>query len=73
MIRVKDPDASLKFYQEVLGMNNWGTEKDSDFQYHDGNKEPRGFGHLAISVDNIEAACARFEELGVKFIKKLKD
>uniref|UniRef100_A0A1D1ZBK7 Lactoylglutathione lyase n=1 Tax=Anthurium amnicola TaxID=1678845 RepID=A0A1D1ZBK7_9ARAE len=120
MIRVKDPQASLKFYEEILGMkllnkidfpngkftlyflgyvrddvipesdeekinyvfsreavleltHNWGTESDSNFEYHHGNKEPRGFGHLAISVDNIEAACKRFEDKEIKFIKKLTD
>ncbi|KAF0500651.1 Lactoylglutathione lyase [Gigaspora margarita] len=119
MIRVKDPEASLKFYQEILGMklinkvdfaeskftlyflaycheqlpetreeknkyifsreavleltHNWGTQDDPNFQYHNGNKDPRGFGHIAISVDNIEAACARFEKCGVNFIKKLQD
>lgn len=89
MIRVKDAEKSLKFYQEVLGMKlfrtnvnekggfnlyflgypgakgvpkegegtadreglleltwNYGTEKDEAFAYHDGNKEPQGFGHI---------------------------
>jgi len=120
MIRVKDPQASLKFYEEILGMkllnkaefpngkftlyflayvrddvvpeseeekfkyifsreavleltHNWGTESDPNFEYHHGNKDPRGFGHLAISVDDIEAACKRFEDNEVKFIKKLTD
>ncbi|KAG8979817.1 Lactoylglutathione lyase [Tulasnella sp. 427] len=30
-------------------------------------------GHIAISVDNIEAACERFERLGVRFQKRLTD
>ena len=88
MIRVKDAEKSLKFYQEVLGMTlirthkaeaagfnlyflgygaptgddkgtaereglleltwNYGTEKDEAFAYHDGNKEPQGFGHICM-------------------------
>ena len=32
-----------------------------------------GIGHIAIAVDDIEAACARFEQLGVPFKKKLTD
>jgi lactoylglutathione lyase len=102
MIRVKDPEKSLTFYQDVMGMKlirtveakqasfnlyflgydepqdktghkeglleltwNYGTEKDTDFKYHNGNDEPQGFGHICVSVDDIHAACDRFEEKGV--------
>lgn len=108
MLRVKDPEKSLKFYQDVLGMDlidqhdagdfclyflaytnvdgqtkdikaqgrgsiegileltwNKGTEKDPNFQYHNGNDQPQGFGHTCISVDNLDKACERFEKLGV--------
>ena len=132
MIRVKDAEKSLKFYQEVLGMTllrthenakaefnlyflgygpapaegggtadreglleltwNYGTEKDETFSYHDGNKEPQGFGHICesrrdtytetnadfffvkgVSVDNLDAACSRFESLSVNWKKRLAD
>jgi lactoylglutathione lyase len=115
MIRVKDAQKSLKFYQDVLGMEllrsnknpsagfdlyflgypghqtpskdgstskreamleltwNYGTEKDDNFQYHNGNEDPKGFGHLGITVDNVEAACERLEKLGVEFKKKPQD
>ena len=55
--------------------HNHGTESDPNFQgYANGNSDPgRGFGHIAISVDDIEKACARFESLGVRFQKKLTD
>jgi len=88
MLRVKDAEKSLQFYQEVMGMAllrtsgnpdagftlyflgypgdkgvpqdgrtsdreglleltwNHGTEKDESFQYHSGNQEPKGFGHI---------------------------
>ena len=91
MLRIKNPEKSLKFYQDVMGMSllrthesaaggftlyflgypgpeakgsfssdiksadleglleltwNHGTEKDESFAYHDGNKEPQGFGHI---------------------------
>lgn len=88
MLRVKDIEKSLKFYQDVLGMSlfrkaenpsagfnlyflgyagkkglpqnettndregileltwNYGTEKDENFKYHNGNDEPQGFGHI---------------------------
>lgn len=118
MIRVKDPEKSLSFYKDVLGMKlkrtnenkeakftlyflgygpdapeqtangvnpvadqeglleltwNHGTEKDADFKYHNGNDQPQGFGHICVSVDDLEAACKRFEEHGVNWKKRLTD
>ncbi|KAI5778192.1 lactoylglutathione lyase [Geopyxis carbonaria] len=52
---------------------NYGTEKESNFQYHNGNANPQGFGHLCVSVDDLNAACARFEELNVNWKKRLTD
>lgn len=46
-------------------------EDDANFKYESGNDEPhRGFGHICVSVDNLEAACKRFDEMGVKFKKR---
>ncbi len=122
MLRIRDPQPSLAFYQDVLGMtllqkldfeemkfslyflaylgegetipgdpaerarfifnrettleltHNWGTESDPDFRgYHDGNADPRGFGHIGISVANVTEACARFESMGVSFKKRPQD
>jgi len=55
--------------------HNHGTESDSSFAgYASGNTEPgRGFGHIAITCDDIEASCERFEKMGVKFKKRLTD
>ena len=123
MLRIKDPQRSLEFYSNVLGMtlikefrfpemefslyfmgyvteddepipdaaeeraayafrqkamieltHNWGTESDDGFAgYHDGNAEPRGFGHIGLSVPDVYEACKRFEELGVEFVKRPDD
>ncbi|KAF2760226.1 glyoxylase I [Pseudovirgaria hyperparasitica] len=117
MIRVKDIEKSLDFYQDVMGMKllkqndfkeagfslyflaygsgagsnasavnprvnaegileltyNHGSEKDDSVKYHSGNTEPQGFGHIAVSVDDIEAACQRFEDKKVNFKKRLTD
>ena len=60
--------------QGVLELTyNHGTEDDAGFAYHDGNSDPRGFGHICVSVPDVVAACARFEALGVPFQKRLSD
>lgn len=118
MIRVKDPEISMNFYKDVMGMDlkrtsenknggfnlyflgygppapeltvngvspiadreglleltwNYGTEKDPNFKYHDGNSEPQGFGHICVTVDDLDAACARLEEKRVSWKKRLTD
>lgn len=123
MLRVKDPEKSVAFYTDVLGMNllkrfdfpemtfslyfmayvrpedepvpdakderaiytfrqkatlelthNWGTETDDSFAgYHNGNDQPQGFGHIGVSVPDVYAACERFEEMGVEFVKRPDD
>ncbi len=119
MLRIKDPEKSVAFYQDVLGMtllekfdfpemefslyfmgypqeeipsdaterarwifdqpalleltHNYGTENQEDFTYHNGNDDPRGFGHIGISVPDVYAASERFEQLGVEFVKKPDD
>jgi lactoylglutathione lyase len=54
--------------------HNYGTEDDPNYKVANGNKEPgKGFGHVCISVDNIQAACKRIADAGYKFQKKLED
>ena len=61
--------------QGVLELtHNYGTEKDESFKINNGNSDPgKGFGHICVSVDNIQAACKRIEDAGYKFQKKLTD
>lgn len=66
-------------YSLLLGVleltHNHGTESDPSFSgYASGNTDPgKGFGHIAITVPDIQLACARFEQLGVPFKKRLTD
>lgn len=53
--------------------HNWGAEKDPDFKVANGNDEPKGYGHIGVSVPDVAAACERFEQLGVNFVKKPND
>jgi lactoylglutathione lyase len=78
--RASIPDDDAQRLAWVLGQpgvleltHNHGTEQDPAFAYHDGNSEPRGFGHLCVSVPDVKAACERFEAMGVAFQKRLAD
>lgn len=53
--------------------HNYGTEDDADFGYHNGNSEPRGFGHICFSVPNMTDAVKWFDENDVEFQKRPED
>ncbi|XP_030626665.1 lactoylglutathione lyase-like [Chanos chanos] len=50
--------------------HNWGSERNETQTYHDGNSDPKGFGHIGITVPDVYAACKLFEQEGVTFVKK---
>lgn len=66
-----NPTASREGLLELTW--NYGTEKEEGKVYHDGNSEPQGFGHICVSVDNLDEACKRFESKGVEWKKRLTD
>ena len=55
-----DAAARTEWMKSIPGIleltHNHGTENDPDFAYHNGNTDPRGFGHICISVPDIRAA-----------------
>jgi lactoylglutathione lyase len=50
--------------------HNWETELDPNFKYHDGNAQPQGFGHICISVPDLDAAIAWFDLHHVTYVKR---
>lgn len=53
--------------------HNYGTENDADFAYHNGNSDPRGFGHICFAVPNLAEAVAHFDVNNVVFQKRPED
>ncbi|KAI4248693.1 MAG: hypothetical protein L6R42_009183, partial [Xanthoria sp. 1 TBL-2021] len=60
------PKAPWYDRQGILELtHNYGTENDPNYKPANGNSDPgRGFGHVCIAVDNIQAACQRIEDAG---------
>ena len=92
-IAVKDLAASVKWYEETLGLHSKGTEVvqeqqvtvaflpcgDSELELLESNspegpiarfieKNGEGIQHIAIRVDDIDAALAELKEKGVRLI-----
>jgi lactoylglutathione lyase len=33
--------------------HNWGTEDDESFEVHNGNSDPKGYGHIGLSGESL--------------------
>lgn len=54
--------------------HNHGTEDDPDFKHHNGNSDPRGFGHIGFLTDNLVDVCNEWEKNDIlKFQKRPQD
>lgn len=75
--RLPENEALRRFVWQQRGIleltHNHGTEHDAAFAYHNGNSEPRGFGHICFSVPDLAAAVAWFDQNGVAFKKRPED
>ncbi|CDH17261.1 probable Lactoylglutathione lyase [Zygosaccharomyces bailii ISA1307] len=56
----EDNTASTQFLLELT--HNWGTEKDPNFHYHNGNEDPQGYGHICISCKDPGVLCEEIEQ-----------
>ncbi|MDY1032557.1 lactoylglutathione lyase [Stenotrophomonas sp. CFBP8980] len=77
-IPVPESDAERRLWMAGLSgvlelTHNHGTEAQDGPVYHDGNSDPRGFGHICVSVPDIQSACKRFDDLQVPYQKRLED
>uniref|UniRef100_A0A7S4GIX5 Lactoylglutathione lyase n=1 Tax=Eutreptiella gymnastica TaxID=73025 RepID=A0A7S4GIX5_9EUGL len=74
-----DSDEATAFCASLFGpvlelTHNHGTETEEGFAHHTGNTEGRkGFGHIGFLVDDVDAACAQLEPLGLGFVKRPLD
>lgn len=48
--------------------HNHGTEKDSDFSYHNGNSDPLGFANVGFLVNDMKSVCDTMVEDGLKVV-----
>jgi len=95
MVRVGDLDASLRFFQQGLGLELVSRREYPQGRYtlaylaapgdHDAQVElthnwdehayagGRNFGHIAYAVEDVYAACARLQALGVTINRPPRD
>lgn len=53
--------------------HNYGTENDPNFKIVNSNFDPyKGYSHVSVATDNVQAACQRLEDAGYKFHKTLR-
>ncbi len=73
----QDKDERKRWVAQQRGIleltHNWGTEKQADFLYHDGNQSPQGFGHICFSVPDFAAAIDFFDTHNVVYQKRPED
>eukprot|EP01006_Ploeotia_vitrea_P025342 TRINITY_DN58219_c1_g1_i1.p1 TRINITY_DN58219_c1_g1~~TRINITY_DN58219_c1_g1_i1.p1 ORF type:complete len:328 (+),score=56.74 TRINITY_DN58219_c1_g1_i1:64-1047(+) len=53
--------------------HNHGTEDQEGPVHHNGNSDPKGFGHIGFLVDDVYAKSKELEDAGYKFQKKPDD
>lgn len=76
-VPTEDADARTTWTFDHPGLleltHNWGSEVDPEVQYHNGNDQPQGYGHIGVTVPDVHAACDRLRELDVDFVKDVDD
>lgn len=71
---VDDLTAYVSRQRGILELtHNYDTEHDVNFAYHNGNSDPRGFGHICFAVPNLDEAVKWFDQNHVVFQKRPED
>ena len=80
MVRVRDLDASLRFFRDGLGLveirrrDYPEAEVELTWNYDDEDYgDARNFGHLAFEVDDIHVTCAHLVAQGVTINRPPRD
>ncbi|MFC0268208.1 lactoylglutathione lyase [Kushneria aurantia] len=70
----EDPDERTVWTFSQRGLleltHNWGSEDDPELSYHNGNADPKGYGHIGFNVPDLESAETWFDDMNVEFIKR---
>jgi lactoylglutathione lyase len=70
-----ESDEAFRWLNQIPGTvleltHNHGTENDPEFKHHNGNSDPRGFGHIGFIVDDVDSFCEDLIAKGVPFQKR---
>ena len=76
MLRVGDLQRSIDFYTQVIGMKLLRTSENAEYKYtlaflgFGSNPEHAAYGHIALGMGDIYAACEKIRASGGKITRE---